>query len=873
MININSIAFKNAIIYLLLFVVAISIVGVLMFRYSAHAILASAENDIVHRSELVEIKVNEYINGLNNDISYLAESPVLREYLRFPTPFNYALLSKDYLALLQSEKDFSQIRYIGVEDYGKERIRVDRRLDTCSIIELDALQSKGDRSYFIEAMKLESEDIYFSEINLNREFGKISIPHTPTLRVAKPIYDQGQKKGVIVINTNLEKLFAHLSNLAGEDYDLRIINKEGYFIMHEHKDSTFLFDIQTLATKPQVNNKRNIEYGKVVSDEDEIYVADHIRISEQYLLTQYVVAKKDYILASYYHWRNNSLLIIVLTSLTFMFLAFYILNKQAKRLGEITRGMLNFSERRMLSDLPTERNDEIGDLARSLDRMARVVNNQIDTVEEAKNNAEVAVREKSEFIENMSHEIRNPLQSIMGLTSMLESNNPNPIQLKLIQSLTFNTANLSSLVNNILDFQNVIKGDITLDYKWCNISHLVNEVVNSNKYAAVSKGIKLELNSLLDFQLEEYKIDQLRLFQILNNLLSNAIKYTQINGNVSVNVQVVEILEKEKVLRFNVEDTGVGLTPIEIQEIKKRYVTGGGASLLSSSFGLGLTIVNELLSYLQSELKVTSTKGKGSSFFFDLMMEYREDIQVSTTNILSQTILPVMDVLVVEDDLQILQLYKHFFSSSDANVNYCTDFPAFNDAITYDLIISDYRLDGVTLLTQIDNLLQWVKDDTPVIVVSATLPDFQLLSEHLQEVYYLRKPFQMYELQIMISKVLVLSSYGRPKFESILADYDYQELKYKHALGLMKVEWILMNNSLVKAVRNSDIESFNAILHKMITTLRRLELVGFEHWLTQMKSDLENEITIDSETIRTLENALHVYLQMIEEELNRSIRK
>lgn len=838
-----------------------------MFRYSSKSILESAEKDIIHISELVELKIEEYLIGLSNDVSYLANSPVLQSYILDPTESKYQLLAQDYYSLIQSKPDFSQIRFIGVDDQGKELVRVDRLKDSCRIAKKSELQAKGDRAYFLEALALSTEDIYFSDIDLNRDFGKISIPHMPTLRVAKPIYRSGEKVGVIVINTNLTKLFDNLKNLVNEDYALRMVNANGYYIMHESTDSTFVFEIDANAKQQfDIRTISQDKWNRVLTSGNQLLAANKIDVSNQNRYTQIVVADKSYLFTSYYQWRNNSLLIILVTSLLFMLIAFYILNRQANRLGEITKGMLGFPKSRVIGDLPTERKDEIGYLARSLNEMATIINEQINTIEAAKDRAEVAVREKSVFIENMSHEIRNPLQSIIGLTSMLKSNNPTSSQVKLIDSLTFNTTNLNSLVNNILDFQNVISGNLVLEYKWNDVANLVTEVVNSNKYAAISKNISTEFDIPKDVHSEEYNIDSLRFVQILNNLVSNAIKYTDAQGSVIVKLNELSDLLGRKTLRFSVIDTGIGLTEKEIIKMKERYVTGAGVDSLSSSFGLGLSIVNELLAYFGSQLYVKSIKGKGSTFYFDLDLE-RRVAKVESSVDTKKSIMPPMDVLIIEDDLQIIELYRHFFNNTEVRATYHTSVPS-EKAIDYDLIISDYRLEGTTLLKEKQRLLKLATKSTPLIVVSATVPDVDLLSADIDFVYYLSKPFQLPALKMTIARALVFSKYGTPIFESIKADYDYQEAKFKHAIGLLRDEWKSMNSSIIRAMRDSDLESFKDILHKMITSLRRLGLVKLEQYLLNVQSEIESENNIDISEISVLEDALQIYLEVIELEIS-----
>lgn len=868
MINTKSIAFRNAIVYLILFLVGIGIVGLLMFRYSAKAILANAEKDIVHRSELVEVKINEFVNAISSDISYLAISPVLSEYIGLPTEHNFSLLTQDYLSLIENRTSYSQIRFIGIENNGQEIARVNRVDNRCFITEKESLQAKGDRSYFTEALLLSPSEIYYSHINLNREFGKISIPHMPTLRVAKSVYKDGEKQGVIVLNTNLNKFFASLSNLVGDKYSLRMVNNEGYYILHESVDSTFVFDINESVVKPQFDVDVNSRSGLyvLIDNNKELLVSNQLEFASQYQLTQIVVGEKSFLLASYDRWRNYSWMIIIVASLIFSLLAFFFLNKQAKHLEEITRGMLNYPSNRNIGDLPINRDDEIGHLARGFNEMAIIINNQINTVEAAKDKAEIANREKSEFIENMSHEIRNPLQSIMGLNSMLESNNPTASQLKLIHSLSFNTANLNSLVNIFLDFQNVVKGEIKLDYKWSNIHNLVSEIVNSNVYAAVTKSIEFKSEVSEVIRLNEYKIDRLRLSQILNNLVSNAIKYTEENGFVLVSLIEFGKNESDSVLRFSVKDNGVGLSDKEMQNFKERYFIGE-TKAVSSSYGLGLTIVNELLSFSNSQLQVESVRGEGSTFYFDLEVGRRAVRDSLPNTSVSDFQLPSINILVIEDDAQILELYNHFFANTKANVNYCTEVPYSKSTGSYDFVISDYRLGNTNLTEERNKLLGHIGSETPIVIVSAIVPNADALSSTFDKLYFLSKPFEITELQNVIFKVLTLSKFNTPIFENIKKDYDYDITKYKRAIKLLYDGWLSMYESIISAMYDSDVESYQTVLHKLITSLKRLELEGLEKHLAGIQSQLERECEIEDLMIEEVEKILQLYLHLIEEEL------
>lgn len=844
-IDIRSFAFKTAFIYFLIFLLGLGLVGFLLLRYSSQNILESAESNIVHRGEIVKIKIDEYLDDLHSHILFMSKNPNLLLYIEEPSALHYDLLSAEYLALIRSKPDFSQIRFISAVDYGMEKVRVDRKGDDGSIISKDSLQNKADRLYFTETLLLSEDETYFSQIDLNRDFGKISVPHIPTLRVAKSIWSDGVLQGVIVINTNLSKLFATLKKAVDVEYALRLINKDGYYIMHEYADSTFIFDLKSdLDISPQVTDLQRAKMEKtlITGNEDELISYNTISLpSVNYDLDFLVVADKSKVLGSYYKWRRDTLLIVLIIGIICMLLSFFVIKKQSQRLSQITKKLSDFPTRHKVKDLPIHRDDEIGDLSRSLVKMSDIVNDQISSLETARLKAEKAESDKTEFIENISHEIRNPLQSIMGLGSMLENNNPNSNQLDIINSLKFNTSNLQGLVNNILDFQSIIKGDLKFVYDWDYIPAIINEVVMGHKYSAVEKGISIEVVNDLKLSKFQQKIERLRLSQILSNLISNAIKFTDKGGKISITTEVTEIKNDQTRVKVEVKDNGLGMTADQLLKIKERYFTNKGLPSMNSSHGLGLTIVNQLLNYLQSSLMVTSQKDKGSSFSFELVTSIRENLKVDNHEAESLNLLGSR-VLVIEDDQQILNLYQHIFESARSEIIYISDLEkAVLKTAYFDLIITDFRLSGTTAADYKNKIMEALTDKGTLVLVSALDPNRVDIKSHFPESHFIQKPFSNTDFINQINRGIVTTFFGYSSVESIKKDYDYDRAKYEKALRIMAQEWKSMRDTLCKAILERDLSLFDQVLHKMITTLKRLELTAFYDWLVNRRDDLENQ--------------------------------
>ena len=130
----------------------------------------------------------------------------------------------------------------GLADSGMERVRVERLHSIPEIVPPERLQRKGDRVYFRETVKIPAGGVYFSEIDLNQEFGKLQIPYLPTLRVGSPLYMNDVLYGIIIINIELKQVFQKLQQDVGLEKEIYVFNNEGYFLIHPDERQTFGFE-------------------------------------------------------------------------------------------------------------------------------------------------------------------------------------------------------------------------------------------------------------------------------------------------------------------------------------------------------------------------------------------------------------------------------------------------------------------------------------------------------------------------------------------------------------------------------------------------------------------------------------------------------
>ena len=425
----------------------------------------------------------------------------------------------------------------------------------------------------------------------------------------------------------------------------------------------------------------------------------------------------------------------------------------------------------------SDRNDEIGELARDFNAMAQQLKSLFQSLEEkvekrtndlseAKKEAERANRAKSAFLANMSHEIRTPLNGIIGILDILEKQNLDEQTRHYIETAEHSSRILLDLINDILDLSRLEAGKLQLHVSSINLADVTRDILKGFSVQAEQKNLQL-VDNIQDSASSWVKVDAKAYRQILINLVGNAIKFTE-KGEVAVSLAAEDLGDGRNRTVLSVRDSGIGIAEEDLPRLFNRFeqVTAHHEHKYQGT-GLGLAICHQLVELMAGEIKAESIVGKGSIFTVEFILETADAVaDAAPEKELKNQDLSKLKVLAVDDNEINRMIIEKMCHSLGMETTMATGGQQAIDIVKnrieqsddpFDLFLFDISMpdkDGPRTLAEIRELGGWAIH-VPAIALTAHSLDGDREKFLLQGMMgYVSKPIDMQTLAQEITTVL-----------------------------------------------------------------------------------------------------------------------
>ncbi len=424
--------------------------------------------------------------------------------------------------------------------------------------------------------------------------------------------------------------------------------------------------------------------------------------------------------------------------------------------------------------------EELQVLGTILDDMARAISADIQQreavqheLEAARIKAEAATLAKSRFLANMSHEIRTPMNAVIGMIYLVLGTQLSSQQCDYLSKAQSAAKSLLGVLNDLLDFSKVEAGRLELDPVPFNLEQVVSEALLMVQQRAQEKSIELLFDARGLWMVREggeLLGDSLRLRQILTNLLSNAVKFTAV-GHVRLVVEMIGEAPNGVLLRFAIEDTGIGMTAEQRARLFEEFTQADGSTTRKyGGTGLGLVISKRLVEIMGGSVEVTSVPGQGSTFAFSVAFA-RANGQREPA--LALTEISQMRALIVDDYAETRTVLTHLLEQlTIKRIDTCDGgasaieriSKAFSEGDPYALLVLDWvmpEVDGVSVLETLRQ--RHIPAPRNTIVVSAyDLGSIREQAEQLGATGFIGKPVMP---RILYERIRRLSSDAMPSLD------------------------------------------------------------------------------------------------------------
>ena len=454
------------------------------------------------------------------------------------------------------------------------------------------------------------------------------------------------------------------------------------------------------------------------------------------------------------------------------------------------------------------------------------------------NEALIASRKKA--VHTITHELRTPLTAIIGYIALMEKGNDADKKEQYVRNIRQSSERMRKMLNTLLSFFRLDNGKEQPNISPCRISAITHILETEFTPIAMNKGLALTITNQTDAVV---LTDKERILQIGNNLLSNAIKFTE-NGGVSLTTDY-----DNGVLKLIVEDTGTGMTEEEQQRVFGAFERLANAAA-KDGFGLGLSIVQRIVSMLGGTIRLESEKDKGSRFTVGIPMQTAGELpeQINRTRIHHDR--TFHNVIAIDNDEVLLLMLKEMYAQEGIHCDTCTDAAELMEMIRekgYSLLLTDLNMPEINGFELLELLRTSNVGNSKTIPVVVTTASGSCSKEELMERGFagcLLKPFSISELMKVSDKCAMKGNRNeKPDFTSLLS-YGNETVMLEKLIAETEKEM----QAVREAKQRKDLQELDALTHHLRSSW---EILRADQPLRELYKLLHRSPTSDWEAIHT----------------------